>query len=149
MLTRQLLKKGLVRHKGDVHFAADAAKPAFFRLRTLLRSGGRLTLRVNSWKSSLPVSSETGISQLAQRNRCSSGGVEIDAAHQLLEEALAGHKLKPAFRTIGAKPHFFRLGGDWRLHANSWKSSLPVSSETGISQLTLRNRCSSAWVFGD
>ena len=27
-----LLKKGLVRHKGDDHFAADAAKPAFFRL---------------------------------------------------------------------------------------------------------------------
>ena len=32
---------------------------------------------------------------------------------------------------------------------NTWKSSLPVSSETGISQLTQRNRCSSAWVLGD
>ena len=55
-----------------------------FSGRCLSKGTGRLTLRVNSWKSSLPVSSETGISQLTRRNRCSSGWVEIGAALQLL-----------------------------------------------------------------
>ena len=77
-------------------------------------TGWRLALRVNSWKSSLPVSSETGISQLAQRNRCSSGGVEIDAAHQLLEKGLVRHKGDVHFTADAVKPAFFRLGGDWR-----------------------------------
>ena len=50
-------------------------------------------LRINSWKSSLPVSSETGISQLTLRNRCSSGYVL-----------------------------FSGRVGDWRLSANFWKN---------------------------
>ncbi len=49
-------------------------------------------LRINPWKSSLPVSSETGISQLTLRNRCSSGGVfgEINAEPAIFKKPLCG-----------------------------------------------------------
>ena len=41
-------------------------------------------------------------------------GVEIDAAHQLLEKGLVRHKGDVHFAACAAKPAFFRLGGDWR-----------------------------------